>query len=292
MSLSCVGATIGCNREGRETKRLLTEAIDARDQLETKLAQLKAALGGLRKDVENLAAAVPGGAELRAKFFHADEVVGVLDAKMKWLSGRIESATRDPKRAEVVSLLDAIARTRDDMGQVSNVIVELTHDKARLLRIGALLKAPYEQRLSTGYLVKAARDGVESHLIDFLNDAHRTADETTWLDFDRLQFSGEGADLDFQGSRSQIENVARILTAYPAVRMRIGGYADNQRAAVARKLTAERAQAVRKALVQSGVSPERLEARGYGSHHPVCPANDSEVCRARNRRIAALVTSK
>jgi hypothetical protein len=70
-------------------------------------------------------------------------------------------------------------------------------------------------------------------------------------------------------------------------------HTDNRAApAATRKLSAERARAVSKALVQSGVNPERLAAEGYGAQHPVCPANDSEVCHARNRRIAALVTAK
>ena len=291
LSMCWGGVTSGCNREKRETEQLLTETVKSYDQLQPKLTELKAALGGLRKDVEDVAAKIPGGAELRAKYFTADEVVGVLDAKMKWLSSEIESAKHDLKRAEVVSLRDAIARAGDDMVQVSNVTVELTHEKARLQRVAALLKAPYERRLSTGYLVKAATDGVESHLIDFIEDANKKADKTTWFNFDRLLFAGEGADLDLQGSRSQIENVARILTAYPAVRLKIGGYTDNKGAAAA-KLSAERARAVGKALIQSGVNPERLEAEGYGSHHPACPANDSEVCRARNRGIAVLVMAK
>ena len=291
--LSCGGATVGCNREGRETDQLLIETVKTYDQLQPKLTELKSTLGELRKDVDDLAARVPGGAELRAKCFGADEVVGVLDAKMKWLSGKIELAKRDLKRAEVVKLRNEIATTRDDMGQVGNVAVELTHEKARLQRVGALLKAPYEYQLPTGYLVKAATDGVESHLIDFIKDTNKNANKTTWFDFDRLQFVGEGADLDLQGSKSQIDNVARILAVYPAVRLKIGGFSDNKGSATANKnRSAARARAVRKALVQSGVNPERLEAEGYGSQNPVCLANDSEVCRARNCRIAVLVTAK
>jgi outer membrane protein OmpA-like peptidoglycan-associated protein len=293
LSLLGGGLVVGCNRERKETRQLLTETVKSYAQLQPRLAELKTALGGLREEVEEIATKVPGGAELRAKYFNADEVVGVLDAKMKWLSGRIESAKRDLTRAEVVTLRDAIARTGDDMGQVSNVVVELTHERARLQRVAALLKAPYEHQLPTGYEVKAATDGVESHLIDFIEEPSKKIDKTNWFDFDRLRFAGQGADLDFQESRSQLENIARILMAYPAVRLKIGGYTDNKgSAATNRKLSDERAQAVRRALVQSGVNPERLEAEGYGAQHPVCPANDSEACRARNRRIAALVTAK
>lgn len=293
ISLSWVGLTVGCNRERREAEQILKETAKSHEQLWPRLAALKASLSGLREEVEDLAAKVPGGAELRSKYFNADEVVGVLDAKMKWLSGEIESAKHDLKRTEVVTLRDAIAKTGDDIGQVSSVIVELAHEKAHLHRIGALLEAPYEHQLSTGYRVKSAKNGVESHLVDFIEDNDKRANKTTWFDFDRLQFEGEGSDLDVQGSRSQIENIAHILAAYPTVRLRIGGYTDNKGASAAnRKVSAERAQAVKRVLVQSGVNPERLEAAGYGSKHSVCPASDSEICRARNGRIAALVIAK
>ncbi len=293
LSLFWCGVTVGCHRDRKRTEQLLTETVKSYDQLQPELTALKASLGGLRKDVEDIATKVPGGAELRAKYYNADEVAGVLDAKMKWLSDRIESARRDPRMAEVDSLRDAIAKTSDDMGQVSNVLVELTHEKARLERLAALLKAPYERQLSTGYVVKAATDGVESHLIDFIEDANKKIDKADWFDFDRLRFVGDSANLDFRGSLSQLENVARILAAYPAVRLKIGGFTDDRgTAAASKRLSTQRAQAVKKALVQSGANPARLEAQGYGAQHPECPANDSEVCRARNQCIAALITAK
>ena len=40
------------------------------------------------------------------------------------------------------------------------------------------------------------------------------------------------------------------------------------------------------------IDAARLEAEGYGSDHPVCAANDTEDCRAQNRRIAMRVLSK
>ena len=293
LGLIAGGLTAGCNRERKETQHLLTETVNSYDQLRPKLTYLKAELEGLRKDVEDLATKVPGGAELRSKYFNADEVLGVLDAKMRWLSGELESAKHQLKKDQVVSLQDAILHTADDMGQVNSVTIELKHERARLRRIAVLLKAPYEHRLPTGYQVKAAKDGVESHIIDFIEDANKKADKTTWFDFDRLQFAGGDANLDILGSRSQLENVVEILRAYPTVKLKIGGYADDKATASAnKKLSAERAQAVRKALVQSGVNQDRLEAEGYGSQTRACSANDSEDCKARNRRIAVLATAK
>ena len=159
-SLVWGGITVGCNRERKKAEHLLAETFQSYLQLQPKLTQLKTRLGELRGDVEELAAKVPGGPELRAKYFSAEEVLGVLDAKMRWLSGEIESARRDLERARVDSLRNAIKQTNDDIRQVSDVAVELTHEEARLKQLAALLKAPYEHRLPTGYWVKAAKDEI------------------------------------------------------------------------------------------------------------------------------------
>jgi len=293
LSVICSGMTAGCNREKKETKQLLTDTVRSYQELHPKLTELKATLRGLHKDVEDLATKVPGGSDMRSKYFNADEVLGVLDAKMKWLSGEIEAARRDLKKDQVVSLRLAVAQTADDMGQVNKVVVELMHERGRLRRVAALFKAPYEHRLSTGYLVKAANDGVESQLIDFIQATDKKADRSSWFVFDRLMFAGAGADLDILGSRSQLENIVQILRAYPDVKLKIGGFTDSKGAVASnKKLSTARAEAVRTALVQSGVNADRLEAEGYGPLHPLCPANDTEECKARNRRVAALVTAK
>lgn len=49
------------------------------------------------------------------------------------------------------------------------------------------------------------------------------------------------------------------------------------------KLSQERAQAVREYLVERGIAPDRLIAKGYGEAYPVA-SNDTEADRERNRR--------
>lgn len=58
------------------------------------------------------------------------------------------------------------------------------------------------------------------------------------------------------------------------------------------KLSQQRAETVVNALVGMGTDKSRLSPEGYGSQHPVCPANDTEECKAKNRRIAVRVTAK
>ena len=68
---------------------------------------------------------------------------------------------------------------------------------------------------------------------------------------------------------------------------------DNTRDPKANKaLSQKRADAVVTALVAAGVEKRRLEAEGYGQDHPICPANDSEECKAQNRRIDVNVRAR
>jgi len=212
--------------------------------------------------------------------------------------GELEAAkasaqtTSPKKKEELADLSDQVTKTSADLAQVNTAALELMHEKARLQRIGALLKAPYEEALPTGYRVKAATSGLEAHLIAFIQDPKKKTDKTTWFDFDRLVFITESADIDFPSSRSQLENVVEILKAYPAVKLKIGAYTDAGPPARNKKLSTDRAQMVRTALIQMGVTPTRLDEEGFGAEHPVCPANDSEFCRAQNRRTAVHVTAK
>ena len=87
--------------------------------------------------------------------------------------------------------------------------------------------------------------------------------------------------------------MAAILKAYPQMTLEIGGFTDNAGpAAASKKLSAERAETVKAMLVNLDVAAGRLAAAGYGPAQPVCAANDTEECKARNRRIAVRVTAK
>ena len=49
-----------------------------------------------------------------------------------------------------------------------------------------------------------------------------------------------------------------------------------------------RAEAVRNFLLDNGISPERLTARGYGKAYPVA-TNNTEAGRQQNRRVEVVV---
>jgi outer membrane protein OmpA-like peptidoglycan-associated protein len=82
-----------------------------------------------------------------------------------------------------------------------------------------------------------------------------------------------------------LDQVASVLDLVPEARVQVGGHTDLSGSdEVNQVLSTARATAVVDYLVAEGVSPERLEAVGYGSSRPVADNATPEGRRA-NRRI-------
>ncbi|HEY0110149.1 MAG TPA: OmpA family protein [Fibrella sp.] len=147
------------------------------------------------------------------------------------------------------------------------------------------------RKLPDGIELNIPANGIENKLITFIDDQSQTVDKTTWFNFDRLSYETGSATLKPE-SREQLQNIAAILKAYPAVNLKIGGYTDNVgNAAANKKLSQRRAESAMTELVRLGVDQARLEAEGYGQEQPIA-SNNTEEGRAQNRRTAVRVTKK
>jgi OmpA family protein/outer membrane protein with beta-barrel domain/thrombospondin type 3 repeat protein len=86
-------------------------------------------------------------------------------------------------------------------------------------------------------------------------------------------------------SYAVLDQVAASLMANPDIRIEIAGYTDNTGPLpVNIRLSQARAIAVRAYLARKGVSPMRMNARGYGPSNPVA-TNTTPDGRAQNRRV-------
>ncbi len=123
------------------------------------------------------------------------------------------------------------------------------------------------------------------------NKDQKVLDPNTWFTVENLYFETGSSDLR-AGSEVQLLNLVEILNAYPSLKVKLGGYTDNTGNEESnQKLSNLRAQTAKLKLLELGVSGDRVEAEGYGSQHPVCEANDTDECKAKNRRIDVRVLS-
>jgi outer membrane protein OmpA-like peptidoglycan-associated protein len=86
-------------------------------------------------------------------------------------------------------------------------------------------------------------------------------------------------------SQAILDGVAESLVAHEDIKVQVGGHTDNTgSAAVNKRLSAARAEAVRQYLISKGVAADRLTARGFGPSKPIA-SNKTAEGRSQNRRV-------
>lgn len=199
-------------------------------------------------------------------------------------------------KTEMTNVTDSLSANIDSAGtgidSAADAVVSTVAGK--LNEAGDFVKdlgAKISKKLPDGTELSIAENSVENSLISFIEDKNKPVDKTTWFTFDRLYFETGKSTLKTE-SQEQLKNIAAILKAYPNVQLKMGGYTDNTGdAAVNQKISTERANTAKEALVKLGVDAKRLSAEGYGQDHPIA-SNDTSEGRAQNRRIDVRVTQK
>ena len=103
-----------------------------------------------------------------------------------------------------------------------------------------------------------------------------------------IQFEFNSSSLT-EDSHAGISMLVDFLRRNPELKVELAGHTDDVgSASYNKKLSADRAEVVRQALVDNGIEESRLTAKGYGSIKPLVP-NDSEEHRALNRRTEMII---
>lgn len=107
--------------------------------------------------------------------------------------------------------------------------------------------------------------------------------------FDNLTFETDSARITAQ-AQTNVDDLIQIMQAYPNLAIRIEGNTDSTGDdAINDPLSAQRAQAVKDALVKAGIQASRVTTRELGDTKPVA-TNQTEAGRQKNRRIDIVVT--
>jgi len=99
-----------------------------------------------------------------------------------------------------------------------------------------------------------------------------------------IVFTEGKATIEPQSEQTLIE-VFITMKTNPGIRAEIRGYTDNAgQASASKTLSQRRAESVRVWLVQNGIEPNRITARGFGPEYPIGDNRTAEG-RSKNRRI-------
>lgn len=134
----------------------------------------------------------------------------------------------------------------------------------------------------------SASSDVLGQLSAFLTGTEATPRSFT---LDDVSFESGSAGLT-PSAQQTVASLAGVLKAHPSARVRLEGHTDSSGSEAANKrLSEERAAAVKSTLVAAGAAPASIEVAGRGSEQPVA-ANDSDDGRARNRRTELIVVQR
>ncbi|MEY4539911.1 MAG: hypothetical protein RLZZ306_1668 [Bacteroidota bacterium] len=123
----------------------------------------------------------------------------------------------------------------------------------------------------------------------YLTDSSAKVNQT--FTFDNLNFESNTPNL-VAGSDKTVQDLAKIMSAYPRVQVKLTGYTDNMGDSLQnRKLSLKRAFAVKNLLMANGIQDLRIDFTGRGSSNPIA-SNATEEGKAKNRRIEVKVVKK
>ncbi|MEO6190675.1 MAG: OmpA family protein [Saprospiraceae bacterium] len=102
--------------------------------------------------------------------------------------------------------------------------------------------------------------------------------------FIELRWKNNSSEL-IQKSRTEIDELAKVMMLFPNMTIKMECYTDNNGdAKKLEKISQERVEYIKKEVVASGVSPERINIKGFGSKYPV---GDNKIMEGQliNNRI-------
>ncbi|MFC0181757.1 Outer membrane protein OmpA [Pseudarcicella hirudinis] len=108
---------------------------------------------------------------------------------------------------------------------------------------------------------------------------------------DNLNFELNSALLT-QGSEKTVEDLSKIMLAYPKLQIKLIGYTENTGDTLAnKKLSLKRTITVRTMLLKSGINLLRIDMEGKGPYNPIA-SNATPEGRDKNRRLELKVVHK
>lgn len=155
---------------------------------------------------------------------------------------------------------------------------------------------PVDIQLPSGTNISVGENSSEFKLFQFFSNPDALTKvsndpKAQWTTLDRVHFKTGSSEL-LPGSVEQLKNIALLMKEFPNAKVKIGGYTDNTGdEEVNLKVSTERSNIVKSGLIRLGVDEVRMQSEGYGAQHFVCEANDTDICKAKNRRVDIKVVS-
>jgi OOP family OmpA-OmpF porin len=207
--------------------------------------------------------------------------VGYFAATYDWSS--LSSSNVEPDTAQLEQVTNATIDTTNLTKDSSAVKI----DSSAAVTVPTTTAIGFS--LPNGQKLDLAEGSFNYKFAKYLTDSSAKANQS--FTFDNLNFESNTNTL-VAGSEKTVQDLAKIMTAYPRVQVKLTGYTDNTGDSLQnRKLSFKRAFTVKNLLVANGVKDLRIDFIGKGASNPIA-SNATEEGKAKNRRIEMKVVKK
>jgi len=210
-----------------------------------------------------------------------------LEADTKRYQAEAEAAKQArARRLAEAAQAQALAKAESEAAAKERALRE----KAQAELLAAMESAEKERALQRTQELERAKQELEGKLTDAMKEIAQVREEKRGLIIslsDILFDSGKATLL--PGTRNKLAQLGTILSGYADRRIIVEGHTDNVGSdAFNLQLSEARAESVRNALIEQGVSQDLITAVGYGKSKPAA-SNDTAQGRAQNRRVEIVV---
>jgi len=226
-------------------------------------------------------------------------LLGILAVGLfSWLKGcnttQVESASGSKDSISVTENIDTAMPSDSATAAAAAIPTEVA---GRLDEAGNWIVTKGEAikiKLDNGVELDAFKGSLEDKLFSFIKDPNAMPGKDIWFNFEDLLFETGKSTLK-AGSEKQLTNTVEILKAYPAVKVKLGGYTDNTGDSMKNvKLSESRAKTVHGQMISKGLTATSFDAKPYEGYGPQFPVADNTTPegRAQNRRLSLSVRAK
>lgn len=225
------------------------------------------------------------------------------ETEMMWRQGASEEELRH--QAYLTSKRVAIAREEAGLNRAERQLgraderrqgvllearegeIEAAQRRARMAEEEAeLLRMDVEQARTQAEQMQAQAGQLSQELSDL--EARQT-ERGLVITLNNILFDTNQSNLK-PGADNTLDKIATVLQEYQNHQLVIEGFTDSVGTSDHNEeLSQHRAEAVKDALVRRGITPDRIETRGYGERYPIA-TNNTPTGRQLNRRVEIIVS--
>lgn len=209
----------------------------------------------------------------------------------KNVANKTVQTTKNAAGAVVDGTKNVAGKAADATKNAGNAIVDGTKNAAGAVgnAAGSVVDGAKNLAQKGADFFKFAPGTTEGKFANFLTDSKADLNQSFVLD--KVFFETGSANLKPESKR-QLNNIVKVMKAYPKVNIQTQGHTDNVgNAANNKTLSQKRADSVKAYLQQQGVPANRMTAKGFGDAKPRAK-NDSAANKAKNRRTELKVTKR